>query len=365
MHPHTHRPQRFLPLLGLLGASCLHPPYRSPGGGAWVDSGGPRLGAGEHTYTWVRDFGTLPGGEPLGNTHGAIAIDSEGRVYVNTDTERAVVVFDRDGRYLRSFGAELAGGLHAMIVVEEQGRGEVLYLVHTGRHEVLKTTLEGEILWRRGYPAEALAAGEPVDHEHVHGQHHHDPLYADEGGYRPTAVAVAPNGDVYVADGYGLSYVHQFRPDGDYVRSFGGPGAEDGRFHTCHGIALDFEDGEPVLWVADRENGRLQVFDLQGRHRRTVQGDLRRPCSMTSRGGDRVVADLAGRVTILDREGELLLHLGEQPDPAKWANNGVPPEEWREGEFIAPHYALWDEQGNLYVMDWVSAGRITKLARVR
>src|SRR5262245_17151495 len=98
------------------------------------------LGAGAHTYRWVPGWAKLPPGMSLGNTHGCIAIDKQDNVYLNTDTENAVIVFDRDGNFVRSFGKELAGGLHGMLLREEGGQ-EFLYLAHLGRHEVLKTTL--------------------------------------------------------------------------------------------------------------------------------------------------------------------------------------------------------------------------------
>jgi hypothetical protein len=85
---------------------------------------------------------------------------------------------------------------------------------------------------------------------------------------------------------------------------------------------------------------------------------------MHQRGNDLVIADLAGRVTIFDRNNKLITHLGDNPDPKKRANNGVPREQWTDGEFIAPHCARWDTQGDLYVMDWVAVGRVTKLKRV-
>ena len=297
------------------------------------------------TFEWVRDWPRLPEGVGLGNTHGCMVVTSEGHVVVNTDTERAVMVFDADGNLVRAWGAELAGGLHGMCLRAEDGR-EVLYLTHTGRSEVLAATLEGEILWRRGYPEEAG-------------------VYNEAAEFRPTGVAVGPDGSIYVADGYGKNWVHQFDAERAYVRSFGGPGSEPGKFRTCHGIWLDTRHEPPVLVVADRENHRLQVFDLEGEHLRVIEPGLRRPCSVYEHDGVLAVADLAGRVTLLDARDELIAHLCDNPDPEKRARNGVPREQWADGEFLAPHSVCWDHRGNLYVMDWNAAGRVTKLARVR
>jgi DNA-binding beta-propeller fold protein YncE len=305
---------------------------------------GPVLGSGAHRYRWVRDWAKLPAGMALGNTHGCVVVDSQGRVYLNTDTENAVIVFDAQGNFLRSWGKDLAGGLHGMCLVREQGE-ELLWLAHTGRHQVLKCTLEGEVRAVLDYPAESK-------------------LYTSQDAYLPTSVAALEDGGVLVADGYGASWIHHFDAQGKYVASFGGPGEEPGKFRTPHGVALDGAGESAVLLVADRENHRLQRLSPSGAFLSAVEGLLRRPCHMHRRASDLVVADLEGRVTILDAKDQVLVHLGDNPDPAKRAQNGVPREAWRDGEFVAPHCAAWDADGNLYVVDWVSAGRITKLERL-
>lgn len=305
---------------------------------------GVRLGSGTHTYDWVGSWLDLPDGMSLGNTHGAVAVDSQGRIYFNTDSAHAVVVVDGDGGYLSSWGKELAGGLHGMAIVQEDD-AEYVYLTHTGRHEVVKATLDGRILWRLAYPVESG-------------------LYEKPDHYRPTSVAVAPDGDIYIADGYGLSWVHVYDKDRNYIRSIGGPGTEPGKFRTPHGVWIDTRrPDQPVLVVADRENHRLQVFDLDGGHLSVVDG-FRRPCMVHQHGSNLVVPDLAGRVTILDANNELVAHLGDNPDPAKRARNDVAVDAWRDGEFLSPHGAAFDARGNLYVLDWNRHGRVSKLGRV-
>jgi hypothetical protein len=301
------------------------------------------LGAGEHTFAWVHDWAKLPEGLSFGNTHGCVIVDSKDRVYINTDTKNAVMVFEADGTYIGSWGEELAGGLHGMSLVKE-GEQEFLYLTHIGLHQVFKATLEGEILWTLGYPEES--------------KH-----YAGAGEYRPTSVAVAADGRIFVADGYGKSWIHRYDKDRNYLGSFGGRGQEPGQLRTPHGVWLETEVGEPHLLVSDRGNQRLQRFDLEGNLIEVIAGDLRRPCHTHGYRNELVVADLDGRVTLLDRKGKLLTHLGENPDPKLRGRNGIPKTSWRAGEFLAPHCANWDSKGNLYVMDWVSAGRVNKLTR--
>jgi len=281
----------------------------------------------------------------MGNTHGGILVTKQGQVLVNTDTENAILVFERDGRFVRSFGKEFRGGLHGMCLVEDGGK-ESLLVAHTGRHCVARISLEGEVQWILGYPK---ASG----------------IYPDESKYLPTAIAQAPNGDIFVADGYGMSWVHHFDKDRNYLRSIGGRGKEPGKFQTPHGLWLDTRKKEPELLVADRENNRIQRFDLQGKLLGVVEGMLRRPCGMHQHKDMLVVADLAGRITLLDSENKLICHLGDQPDEKLRANNGVPREKWRDGEFLAPHSARFDSDGNLYVMDWLALGRVSKLELVK
>ncbi len=303
------------------------------------------LGEGQHRYAWVRGWGELEGGRRLGNTHGCLVVDAQGRVYANTDTEDAVVVFSAEGEWIASWGKELAGGLHGMALCRQDGR-EYLYLTHTGRHEVLKATLDGEILWTAGWPQESG-------------------LYASADEYLPTSIAVRPDGGFYVADGYGKSWIHQYDAERRYLRSFGGPGSEPGKLNTPHGIWLDTRGSQPVLLVADRENERLQSFDLDGAFLAVVATGLKRPCHGHPHGAELAVPELSGGVAILDAEGRLLTRLGENVDPGKRANHGVPPEQWTPGQFTAPHCARFDAFGNLFVLDWSAAGRVSKLERRR
>jgi hypothetical protein len=306
---------------------------------------GLQLGRPPHVYVWDADWLQLPDGQELGNTHGEIVVDRQGRVHLNTDTEQAIMTFAPDGRFLSAWGAQFREGLHGMTLVEEGGE-EYLYFVHFGRHEFVKATLEGEILWRQGFPS---TSG----------------LYERADQFRPTSIAVAPDGRLFVADGYGEHWVHLYDADRNYLRSIGGPGSEAGRFNTPHGVWVDTRREPPELLVADRENHRLQRFDLDGGLLGVVEGPFRRPCKIQARGDDLVIPDLAGRVTILDGNNQLVTQLGDNPDENLRANNGVPRALWEEGRFLAPHSAAWDARGNLYVMDWNHLGRITRLVRVQ
>lgn len=294
------------------------------------------------SFAWQPEWASLPKGLNIGNTHGCVEVDRAGRVYLNTDTEIAVMVFAPDGRYLRGFGGELGGGLHGMDLVEENGE-EFLYVAHTGLHQVRKMALTGKTLWTLGWPQES-------GH------------YTSETEYKPTAIAVAPDGRFWVADGYGKGMIHEYTADRQWVRSWGGHGKEAGKFRTPHGITWD-----PIaarLIVADRENNRLQVFSQEGVHLQTIEADLRRPCHVDAGQTGLAIAELGGRVSVITRQGRILARLGNQPDPQKRAKNGIPPEQWADGEFLAPHCAAWNAQGDLFVADWNFRGRLTKLVRL-
>lgn len=331
------------------------------------------MGEGAFRYEATHDWGQLPAHIRWGNTH-AVVEDAQGHIHVHhtvhttSESPDTVVVFDRDGRFVRSWGRQFRGVAHGFDIRRE-GKDEFLYLtvnaanpkmqpqpeIHTA---VLKTTLAGEIVWKIEGPPDvaeyrAGADGKPAR-------------------YNPTNVAVAPNGDVYVADGYGSYYINQYDGKGDYIRTFGGRGSEPGKTIEPHGIWIDTRgSGEPassapgpLLVVADRRNNRLQRFTLDGRHVDFVPG-FRLPCHFNERNGLVVVPDLHGRVTLLDRRNAIAAHLGDSGS-AEWNNplRREPREKFIPGQFICPHGACFDHDGNIYVAEWVEVGRLTRLRRV-
>ncbi len=299
----------------------------------------PTLGAPPHRYVWETGWLKPPASE-LGNTHGVIVEDSNGLLYLNTDTERAISVYGSDGAFVRAFGAEEGEGVHGMCIVKESD-GEFLYHVNFRLHTWKKRKLDGTVVWERGVPLESKK-------------------YASANEFKPTSIAVVPNGAIFVADGYGTSWVHQFDHAGQYVRSFGGPGV----MNCCHGLLVDTRREPHTLLVADRENARLLRYDLEGELLGEIKGMFRRPCSVQEKDGYLAVPDLAGRVTILGPDDQLVAQLGDQPDASKRARNDVPRAEWQDGVFLSPHSAHWDRGGNLYVMDWNFLGRVNKLRRL-
>ena len=307
----------------------------------------PVLGDGAHTYECLHDWGELPAGIKYGNTHG-VCQDSQGRIYIKhtvgagSEKDDAIVVFDERGKFIKSWGAEFKGGAHGLHLNREGGE-EFLYLADPQRHLMKKTTLDGKEIFTLRFPEESG-------------------FYNNEGEYHPTNVATAPNGDFYVADGYGKSWIHQYTKDAKYVRSFGGPGKERGQTLCSHGLMVDTRGPEPVLVVADRSNRRLQIFSLEGRHLRFVTEELRAPCHFHQRGGELLIPDLESRVTIFDANNKLIAHLGDGGHYKEL--RAKPREAFTPGKFVAPHSANWDHDGNIFVVEWVEVGRVTKLRRV-
>jgi hypothetical protein len=316
------------------------------------------IGRGAHRYVVDHDWATLPAPHRLGYTHGVVA-DQRGRIYIANQGSEAIMIFDADGHFVSAWGAEYTEGAHGLNIATEGGE-EVLYLANTGRAEVVKTTLDGTVIWRRGTPDRP-------------------DLYTQENTYSPTETAIGPDGTVYVADGYGQSWIHVYTSEGQYLDSFGGPGEAPHHLNTPHGINIDERGDQPVLQIADRSNVRIVNFSLAGDFlEEIVTGDdLRYPCATVHANGKMYVPDLFARLSIFDENNEKLVDLGDYVDGAeltRWEDFGttfpaldgypnIPAERRVAGKFISPHDLWVDSEENIYLVEWIEDGRITKLIR--
>jgi hypothetical protein len=316
----------------------------------------PILGQGDYKYEAIHDWGELPRTIRYGNTHG-VCEDSQGNIYVhhtvNASSENldTMVVFDHNGKFVRSWGRQFKGGAHGLSIRKE-GSEEFLYLCDFMHGVVTKRTLRGQEVWTLGYPAESDAY-KPKDK-------------SSTVAYRPTNVAIAPNGDIYVGDGYGSSFINQYNQKAEFIRTFGGLGTGDDQVDCPHGLWIDLRGPTPLLVVTDRGNSRLQRFTLDGKRVDSINGTSKMPCSLDEHDGNVVMTDLLSKVVILDRTNSVLATLGEgEYSRDDWASvRNQAPGTFAPGRFVCPHGACFDHAGNIFVVEWVESGRVTKLRKV-
>ena len=316
----------------------------------------PILGTGDHTYEAIHDWGELPSNIKYGNTHG-VCEDSQGNIYIHHTVNAAsqsldtMVVFDEKGKFVRSWGKQFKGGAHGLSIRKE-GSEEFLYLCDYQHGIVTKRTLKGEEVFTLGYPAESLAYRPKSDGSAV--------------AYRPTNVAFGRNGDIYVGDGYGSSFINQYNQNAQFIRTFAGFGKDDDHVDCPHGLWVDMRSATPLLVVTDRGNSRLQRFTLEGKHADSIDGTSKMPCFLDERNGEVVIADLLSKVVILDRQNNVVTSLGEgEYSKQDWATvRNQAPGTFVPGRFVCPHGACFDHAGNIFVVEWVESGRVTKLRKV-
>ena len=287
-------------------------------------------------YRPVEKWGALPDGMSFVEAT-SVAVDANDDVYVFNRGKHPVIVFDRAGRFKRTWGENMFRRAHGITV----GPDGTLWLTDDLHHTIRQFTADGTCLLTIGDPDQpsTLQGGKPFN--------------------RPTHVAISPKtGDVYISDGYGNSRVHKYDPKGRHLTSWGEPGTDPGCFNLPHNIATD---AAGLVYVADRENHRVQIFDPNGRYL-AQWNNLHRPCGLAAdaRLGDiffvgelpthlavnKDVPNLGARVSILSIKGQLLGRIG-----GRFAGE-------KPGEFVAPHGCAVDSHGDLYVAEvsWTAQG---------
>lgn len=305
-------------------------------------------GNGEWTYEVVPGWGSLPSGTTFGGTHGAIAQDKSGNIYVSTQSSTGVLVYSNDGRLMRTI-ANNYPEVHSMVHAEEHGEEFFYATVQKGTPAenwlLVKLKTDGTVVLKITAPPEAG--------------------FKSPNEWRLTAAVPAPDGSIFIANGYGDSRIFRFDKNGNYKGTFAEKGKLEGQLDCSHGLTLDVRYDQPLLLVCDRENRRLCHFDLDGKYVRTVTQHLRRPCQVSLSGAYAVVSELEGRVTILDRDNTAVAFLGDNPLKTQWAKYELDPHDINAAVFSAAHGCFIDSDENIFVSDWNQTGRVTKLKRRR
>ena len=335
-----------------------------------------RIGQGANSYRWNDRWAKLPATESARNgwAHHGVAVTGSGEVITCHPGEPTMMLLNAEGSVQRTWNLPISDA-HGITIVEDGGM-ESLWIADNGRKrqhglgyqypssdgpfsgQVIKTSLDGEIISTLPKP---------------------DIEVYRQGNYSPTLVAVneealGGNGDVWVADGYGESYVHRFGKSGDYLGSINGEEGA-GRFNCPHGIFIDRRKDSPELYVADRTNHRVQVYDMEGRFKRSFGDDfLSSPSGFVTDGDLMVIAELRARLAVIDRDDNLVCYLGDNEGVCSkdgWPNGKnqggelIPTGLLQPGLFNSPHGMAVDKQGNLFVAEWLIGGRFIKLENLR
>lgn len=312
-----------------------------------------KIGSGAATFALDETWGQLPDGMKYG-LGCAVVVDSKDRVFVTSrSASPCVAIFDKDGKLLETWTKDFSEKVgftpqqvqataHGLYHSKESD-GEYLYWTENiaGKigARVYKTDLQGKLLYTLGNVATESSTTQKVDWTN------------------PTDVAIAPNGDMYVVDGYGSQKLYRFDKSFKHIKTIGGRGKEHGQFNTCHGVWVSTLRKEPELYIADRGNGRIEVFDLEMTYKRTIPG-FRAPCCFYQHAGQMYVPELGARVSIIDADDKVVAHLGD--------GQGIKPAEIDKNpdKFALPHALTVASNGDLYVVEWVGNGRPRKFKKV-
>ena len=299
-------------------------------------------------YSTVSDWLKLPAGRPqLGNMHGDIAVSAKGEVFVSVqDPAAGLQVYAPDGTFIRNVNGA-PSDFHGF-VIKQQPEGEFLYGATLRGQTVVKMKLDGTILMTIGSSA-------IPDEFKVRNAR------SNELQLLLTGLDVAPNGDIYVADGYASDFIHRFDKTGKYLTSFGGKKAPY-NFNTLHKLAIDTRFQPARIIAVDRANNRVVHMSLSGEFLGVVASDLLLPAAITLNGDNVVVGELRGRLTILDKAGKVVERIGENSGEGVGSNQAKP-ESWRPGLLLSPHGVALNAQGDLFVSEFNQYGRVHRFNR--
>lgn len=300
------------------------------------------LAAADPVYEFAPNFLTPPPGKAtIGSGHGEIAVDSAGNIYVSVDKQKegGLQVYSPDGKFLR-YVPNTPDTLHGFVIHQEGGQ-DVIYAAVLNQSKVLKLKTDGTVLLeipKTAFPQE-------------------------KGALKLTGVDVAPNGDLYIVDGYGKSWIFVFDKNGVYKTVFGGPG-EPWKLNNTHKLFIDHRFEPARLFLCDRGNNRLLHLALDGTIIGVIQDQgLRRPSSASFSGDLVCIAEIAGRVSVLDKEGKTVAQLGINDTAGQTNTPKVKPEDWKDDVVTSPHGITFDAKGDIMETEWNDFGRVLRWNR--
>ena len=299
-------------------------------------------------YTVAANWLKLPDGRvQLGNQHGDVAVSSTGDVYVSVqDPQAGLQVYGPDGTFLRNVtGAP--SDFHGF-VIRTQADGEFIYGATLRGQTIVKMTLEGTIVMTIGSSA-------------IPDQYKIRNARSNQLALLLTGLDVAPNGDLYVTDGYASDYIHRFDKSGKYLSSFGGKNPPYS-FNTLHKLTIDTRFTPARLIACDRANNRVVHLSLDGAFLGVVAKDLQLPAAIVIDGDNAIVGELSGRVTVLDKSGTVVTRIGANTEQGVGTNK-LPPAQWREGFVLSPHGVALNAHGDLFVSEFSAFGRVHRFNR--
>ena len=301
------------------------------------------VGHGNFKYKVHKDWGVQDLGKyPVMDCHEMVQ-DKKGRLLLFTNhPANNMLIYDRSGKVLASWTLNLKGA-HGLTLSQEGGE-EFLYLATTSDHKVYKTDMKGKVILEIPYPKETG-------------------VYESEEKYLPTETAIGPNGDIYVADGYGENYIMQYNSKGELIRFWGGKGDEKGQFDCCHGITLDSRgSGDPTLLITSRSKQEFKRFTLEGEHLETISLPGCWICRPVIKGELLYFAVIVtktwgaydGCLAVLDKDNKVISFPGATPPT--YDNGVLQPPDYDDYTFLNPHDVCIDTDDNIYVPQW-SSGR--------
>ncbi len=302
---------------------------------------GEVVGHGDFRYRVDKNWGIQdPSYIPVKNCHEMVK-DRRGRLFLLTNhTKNNIIIYGKTGRVLDTWGTEFPGA-HGLTICDD-GLEECLFITDTDRHQVFKTTLSGRILMTLDYPAESGA-------------------YSISSEYHPTEVAIGPNGDLYVADGYGKNFIVVYDQNGRYKYHFGGHGQGEAQFDCCHGITIDDRDPDhPCLLVSSQNSQSFKRFTLEGEFLESIDVpgcSICRPVIHRKQLYFAVIRtkswwEYDGLVLIFDEDYQLISAPGGQE--VNDCREGLVEVSYDGNTFMNPHDVCLDDDENLYVPQWFS-----------